>query len=133
MNEKKQNHCFPLNGNFAEPEVKGIDGILEVYKRNMPHIYMSGPTFFSSVLDVFMDYAMEGRELKTYFILLILTDGRLHDMVETKRMLVEASKLPCSVIICGVGNEDFDMMVELDSDDKLLKTDKNVRAKRDIV
>ena len=67
---------------------------------------MAGPTFFSSVMDVFMDFAMEGRDLMTYFVLLILTDGNIHDMVETKRMIVEASKLPCSIIIVGVGNED---------------------------
>ena len=133
MNEHQTSHCFPLNGHFDEPEIRGIDGILSTYRQNMQGIYMAGPTFFSSVLDVFMDFAMEGRDLKTYFVLLILTDGEIHDMVETKRMIVEASKLPCSIIIVGVGNEDFEMMVELDSDEKLLKNDKNVRAKRDIV
>lgn len=69
----------------------------------------------------------------TYFVLLILTDGEIHDMGETKRLLVEASKLPCSVIIVGVGNEEFEKMVDLDSDDKLLKDDKNRKCKRDIV
>ena len=43
------------------------------------------------------------------------------------------SKLPVSIIIVGVGNEEFSMMDDLDSDDKLLKDDKNRRAKRDIV
>jgi hypothetical protein len=133
MSETVTSHCFPLNGRFDEPEIKGIDGILETYKQNMRGIYMAGPTFFSSVMDIFMDFATEGHDLKTYFVMLILTDGEIHDMIETKRMIVEASKLPCSVIIVGVGNEDFEMMVELDSDDKLLKNDKNVRAKRDIV
>ena len=114
-----------MNGRFDEPEIRGIDGILETYKRNMRAIYMGGPTFFSCVMDVFTDFAKEGRDLKTYFVLLILTDGEIHDMVETKRMIVEISKLPCSIIIVGVGNEDFDMMHELDSDDKLLKDDKN--------
>ena len=98
---------------------------MRTYERNSQAIYMGGPTFFSSVMDVFIDFAVEGRDLKTYFILLILTDGEIHDMVETKRMIVEASKLPCSVIIVGVGSEDFEMMVELDSDEKLLKDDKN--------
>lgn len=125
MNEAETSHCFPLNGRFDEPEIKGIDGILNTYNRNMQGIYMAGPTFFSSVMDVFMDFAMEGRDLKTYFVLLILTDGEIHDMVETKRAIVEASKLPCSVIICGVGGEDFEMMVDLDSDEKLLKDDRN--------
>lgn len=94
---------------------------------------MAGPTFFSSIIDVFMDFAQEGRDLKTYFVLLILTDGEIHDMYETKRLIVEASKLPCSIIIVGVGNEDFEMMVDLDSDDRILRSDKNNKAKRDIV
>lgn len=71
--------------------------------------------------------------MKTYFVLLILTDGILHDMQETVKMIVEVSKLPCSVIIVGIGNDEFDMMIELDSDDKLLKARDNTRAKRDIV
>ena len=133
MNDTQTSHCFPLNGKFDEPEIRSIDGILNCYKKNVRGIYMAGPTFFSSVMDVFMDFAMEGRDLMTYFVLLILTDGEIHDMLETKRMIVEASKLPCSIIIVGVGNEDFEMMVELDSDDKLLKDDKNKKAKRDIV
>lgn len=133
MNETKTSHCFPLNGKFDEPEIRSIDSILETYHKNVRQIYMGGPTFFSSVMDVFMDFAMEGRDLMTYFVLLILTDGEIHDMQETRRLIVEASKLPCSIIIVGVGNEDFEMMIELDSDDKLLKDDKNRKAKRDIV
>ena len=133
MNEHQTSHAFPLNGNFQEPEIWGIDGILEVYKRNLRGIYMAGPTFFSSIMDVFTDFAMEGQDLKTYFVLLILTDGEIHDMSETKKMIVEASKLPCSIIIVGVGREEFSMMIELDSDDQILRDDKNNKAKRDIV
>ena len=115
------------------PEIEGINGILDTYKKNIKDIHMAGPTFFSSIMDIFMDFAVEGRDLKTYFILLILTDGEIHDMNETKKMIIEASKLPCSIIIVGIGDEDFDMMIELDSDDKALKDDKNNEAKRDIV
>ena len=94
---------------------------------------MAGPTFFSSVVDIFMDFCSDGHELKTYFILLIITDGSIHDMRETKQLIVQASKLPCSIIIVGVGNANFEQMVELDSDETLLKDNKNNFAKRDIV
>lgn len=94
---------------------------------------MAGPTFFSSVVDIFMDFCSDGHELKTYFILLIITDGSIHDMKETKQLIVQASKLPCSIIIVGVGNANFEQMVELDSDETLLKDHKNNFAKRDIV
>ena len=26
------NHCFPLNGNEANPECEGVRGILDIYK-----------------------------------------------------------------------------------------------------
>lgn len=80
-----------------------------------------------------MDFAVEGEELKTYFVLLILTDGNIHDMKETKELIIQASKLPCSIIIVGVGNSDFDQMIDLDSDENLLKDHKNNFASRDIV
>lgn len=28
-------HCFPVNGNENDPEVHGIDGILETYKKSL--------------------------------------------------------------------------------------------------
>lgn len=54
-----------------------------------------------------------------YFILLMITDGVLSDMQETKCALINASRLPMSVILVGVGAADFSSMNELDSDDKL--------------
>jgi hypothetical protein len=48
-----------------------------------------------------------------------MTDGCIHDMSETKREIVEMSKMGISVIIVGVGNEDFSLMEELDSDDRV--------------
>jgi hypothetical protein len=68
-----------------------------------------------------------------YNILLILTDGEIHDMSETKRLLVEASGLPISVIIIGVGNEKFKMMKQLDSDNQVLRDDFGRPCLRDIV
>ena len=56
---------------------------------------------------------------QNYFILLLLTDGVLSDMPETKKALINASRYPMSVIIVGVGGADFSAMDELDSDDKL--------------
>lgn len=94
---------------------------------------MAGPTFFSSILDVFMDFATEGRDLKTYFVLLILTDGYIHDFSLTKQLIVKASKLPCSIIIVGIGDDEFEQMIDLDADDALLKDDDEKEAVRDIV
>ena len=44
-------------------------------------------------------------------------------MEAVKRLIVDSSHLPTSVIIVGVGQEDFEMMEELDCDESLLKDD----------
>ena len=58
-----------------------------------------------------------------YFIILILTDGEINDMNETIDQIAEISQknLPISIIIVGVGNEDFSNMVRLDGDDMSLR------------
>lgn len=55
--------------------------------------------------------------LQQYFILLMLTDGAISDMNDTKLAVIEASRLPMSIIIVGVGNADFTAMNELDADE----------------
>ena len=63
------------------------------------------------------DETLLARVLQQYFVLLLLTDGVLSDMGDTKAALVQASKLPMSVIIVGVGQADFSDMHELDADE----------------
>lgn len=50
---------------------------------------------------------------------MIITDGEIHDMEETKKCIVESSHLPLSIIIVGVGSADFTNMEILDGDDGL--------------
>ena len=45
-----------------------------------------------------------------YLILLIITDGAIHDMDETVAAIVAACELPLSILIVGVGNDDFSSM-----------------------
>jgi hypothetical protein len=54
-----------------------------------------------------------------YWILLILTDGEIHDMEETMQCIKSISdeNMPLSIIIVGVGSESFANMVKLDGDD----------------
>lgn len=66
-------------------------------------------------------------------MLLILTDGEITDMDQTVDVLVEASYLPISIIIIGVGNANFDKMDILDGDGKLLRSSRGISAARDIV
>ena len=71
---------------------------------------------------MFLEHVKKHAETpKKYHILLIVTDGNIHDMSASKRTLVELSDYPCSIIIIGVGEEDFSDMQALDSDKKKLK------------
>mmetsp|Transcript_3166 Transcript_3166/g.1884 ORF Transcript_3166/g.1884 Transcript_3166/m.1884 type:complete len:80 (-) Transcript_3166:208-447(-) len=54
-------------------------------------------------------------------------------MAETKEAIVEASNLPLSIIIVGVGNANFDQMEELDSDKHAMIDRRGRKAARDIV
>lgn len=46
----------------------------------------------------------------------MLVDGIPHDLAATKQLLIEASKLPLSIIILGIGNADFNSLFDLDSE-----------------
>lgn len=81
-------------------------------------------------------------QLNEYLVLLIITDGVIQDMDASIEQIVEGADLPLSIIIVGVGNNDFtDMEVgmtvgsneqRLDGDDKRLEYNGKV-ASRDIV
>lgn len=59
-----------------------------------------------------MKYTKEeyAKDQNNYTVLLILTDGAIHDMQNSIDNIVEMSKLPISIIIVGVGNADFTKM-----------------------
>lgn len=91
-----------------------------------------GPTNFSPVILNTVEIARLYQDGKHYFVLLIITDGIISDMQATIRAIIQAAKLPISIIIVGVGNADFSAMDELDGDDTRLNLD-GVYAERDIV
>ncbi len=73
---------------------------------------------------------------KTYYILLILTDGIIKDFETTISSIIEASELPISIIIIGIGpggNNGFKEMEALDSDKSELADEKGRKAKREVV
>ena len=68
-----------------------------------------------------------------YPIMLILTDGAIHDMTQTRDVIYKLAELPCSVIVIGVGNADFSAMEKLDGDGVSLRNSAGKICKRDIV
>ena len=66
-------------------------------------------------------------------ILLILTDGAIHDTEVVEDLLVKCGRLPLSVIIVGIGNGDWGLMHRLDDDDCLMTDLNGNKTERDLV
>ncbi|XP_026561798.1 copine-3 isoform X2 [Pseudonaja textilis] len=129
-------HEFPLNFNPSNPFCNGVQGIVDAYRVCLPQIRLYGPTNFSPIINHVARFAAAASQQRTasqYFILLIITDGVITDLDETRSAIVNASKLPMSIIIVGVGGADFSAMEFLDSDSGALRSRSGEAAIRDIV
>lgn len=111
-------HCFQVG---PAAELKGVQGVLEGYRSTFRSgLVMSGPTVFSEVIAVAASQARSKQEInasigqQSYTILLILTDGAVTDIEQTKHAIRSASTAPLSIVIVGVGNADFSAMQFLD-------------------
>ncbi|KAM9772438.1 copine-8 isoform X1 [Syngnathus typhle] len=125
-------HEFALNGNPQNPYCAGIDGVMEAYYQSLKSVQLYGPTNFSPVVNHVARYAASVKDGSQYFVLLIITDGVISDMAQTKESIVNASCLPMSIIIVGVGPAEFDAMIELDGDEVRISS-RGRYAERDIV
>jgi hypothetical protein len=94
-----------------------MEGYRGVFKTGLT---MSGPTVFAEVIQHTAAQAQSKQEAnraigkQAYTILLILTDGAVTDIEQTKNAIRYASTAPLSIVIVGVGNADFTRMQFLD-------------------
>lgn len=69
-----------------------------------------------------------------YYVLIILTDGTIDDYNQTVDRIIEASALPLSIVIVGLGDGDFSQVRKLDQDEVKLKGNKSGKeSKRDMI
>uniref|UniRef100_A0A3Q2FRJ2 Copine IVa n=1 Tax=Cyprinodon variegatus TaxID=28743 RepID=A0A3Q2FRJ2_CYPVA len=132
----KVSHDFAVNFNEDNPECAGIQGVVEAYQACLPKLQLYGPTNIAPIIQKVAKSASQEvhtKEAMAYFILLILTDGVITDMADTREAIVQASHLPMSIIIVGIGNADFGDMQMLDGDDGILRSPKGEPVLRDIV
>jgi len=110
-----------LQNAFEITRAHGIPAILQAYRQVFGSgVVMSGPTSFQEVIDLVAvtatsrqeQYVTMGRQ--AYTVLLILTDGAVADVAATQQALRRAADAPLSVVIVGIGNEDFGAMQFLD-------------------
>lgn len=112
---------------------------MSAYSSALQNVALAGPTLFGPVVNRASHLASESAEMneRKYFVLLIITvgllcqlsclissallsfawvpvillqDGVITDLQETKDAIVNASDLPLSILIIGVGGSDFKEM-----------------------
>ena len=122
---------FPLNGNQNNPYIHGVNGVLKAYRSMVKNLLPSYPTYFQHILKEGIRRAKKAEEThgKEYVVLILISDCCIVDQVETLRLVVEASRLPMSLIILGMGDNDFHFMDVLDGDDEMPSLDGQTPAR----
>ncbi|OMJ90046.1 hypothetical protein SteCoe_7728 [Stentor coeruleus] len=125
--QKSISHCFSLG------TVKNYFELLGLYHETLPGIILSKPTNLNEVILRAQKHCEKDKNPMSYYVVLIITDGDIHDYPYTATSIVYSCRYPLSFIIVGIGNADFRNMEKLDSDNALLKDRDGRIAERDIV
>ncbi|XP_022774355.1 E3 ubiquitin-protein ligase RGLG2-like isoform X2 [Durio zibethinus] len=101
----------------------GFEEVLSRYREIVPHLQLAGPTSFAPIIEMAMTIVEQSGG---YHVLVIIADGQVTRSVDTLHgqlspqeqktvdAIVQASKLPLSIILVGVGDGPWDMMKEFD-------------------
>jgi hypothetical protein len=93
-------------------------------------MFPDGPTNFAPIISEVTKMAMQNMDGSNYFVLLLLTNGNVTDLQRTIDAIVEASYTPMSIIIAGVGDNDWTIMNQLDGDDRIMRSSYGKQAQR---
>ncbi|CAG8729876.1 19700_t:CDS:1, partial [Racocetra fulgida] len=111
-------HNFPLNQDDQQPEVMGISGVLEIYRDTLSNVTLSSPANFTPAIMSVVNrlQRLVDNNVNVYEVLLIITYGLIDDMESTIKAVMNASVLPLSIVIIGLGNADFTNLNTLAND-----------------
>ncbi|KAL3640086.1 E3 ubiquitin-protein ligase rglg2 [Castilleja foliolosa] len=102
----------------------GFEEVLSRYRELVPNLKLAGPTSFAPIIEMAMTVVEQSGG--QYHVLLIIADGQVTRSVDTEhgqlspqeqktvQAIVDASKLPLSIVLVGVGDGPWDMMREFD-------------------
>ena len=90
---------------------KNLDEVLKKYRQILPTLTLAGPTSFSPMIRKAMEIV---QTTQAYHILIILADGQVTNEKETTEAIVDASKLPLSIVMVGIGDGPWNMMNTFD-------------------
>ena len=96
-------------------ECDGFEDLLKTYRRRMKDgsVSLSGPTNFGPAI---RNAIARVKQVMSYHILLIITDGEVINRRDTEEAIVEASNYPLSIIIVGVGDGPFSELEKYDDE-----------------
>jgi len=105
-------HCFQVG---YESEVFGVGGILDAYRSMFQSpIILSNETSYHHCIAVASRKAKVAQDIRQcYSVLIILTAGDLKNDTKTKESLLFAKESPLSIIIIGIGNQNFEPILQL--------------------
>jgi len=110
----KDKSVFPFYDN--DKRCQGFSDVLNRYRQIVQHVKLLGPTSFAPAINKTIEIV---KREQSYHILVIIADGEVTSVKQTKKAIIKASKYPISIIVIGVGDGPWDLMNEFD--DKLPK------------
>eukprot|EP00928_Gymnodinium_smaydae_P020600 TRINITY_DN17963_c0_g2_i1.p1 TRINITY_DN17963_c0_g2~~TRINITY_DN17963_c0_g2_i1.p1 ORF type:complete len:1417 (+),score=300.73 TRINITY_DN17963_c0_g2_i1:103-4251(+) len=113
--------AFALSGDFLHPELMGVEGIIDAYRRSLKIAKLHGPTRLSSLVDLAVQMSASYNEVQNpkvemaFHVFLILTDGGIYG--DDKKLFIQrlaaAAEVPLEVVIICVGAGDFSYFRDL--------------------
>ena len=73
-------HWFSLN-NDPKAECSNIDGLMDAYHTSLHSVTLNGPTYAAPCIKQLINYVSSRSTSKIYQIMLILTDGKLYNII----------------------------------------------------
>jgi len=125
-------NCFNINFN-QNSKIRGVENIIKEYKNAVNAVDFSGGTYFSPVINSINEKINSSNKSLNYNILMIISDGQVHDINTIIDRIIESSKLPLSIIIIGVGSDVTNDMKKLNGEDGKLIDSKGEALEKDIV
>ena len=128
-------HFFPINFNKEKPYVENFQILNKEYINCCKSILFSGPSFLSPICKKILDFSKKNfqKNVFNYTVFLIFTDGVINDFQKTVDIIIESCYYPISIVIIGIGDNDFENMEMLDADNEDLFSSNGERMIRDIV
>ena len=125
-------NCFTINYD-KNSKIKGVENVIKKYKNAVNTVGFSGGTYFAPIINFINGKINSSNKNLNYNILMIISDGEVHDIDDIIDSIIESSKLPLSIIIIGVGEDVTNDMKRLNGEDGKLVDTRGEGLEKDIV